>query len=573
MESLLSFVTSSTTLQTLCGGVHVLDFFTQEPDLYSSILEPEWREWIAATDTSHLLDLMMREDVATLLNMGIGSDESEHNGSLTWRGGLFPPYSLLQYIQKVRQHMLLRGFDSNGAPRPTPLTRQVSAGMTLKKAHEVERFAAFLSRLAEDLSRETPIPISHLVDFGSGQNYLGRALASAPYNKKVIALESKKHNIEGAKAMDVGAKLAQKDLIMRNKKAFRNEFYGDSFPIKASSASTEIPNTAATGARDQRTPVSEPANDKPQTQKIQYMEHVICDGNLQDIVCRFQNNREPSLMVVSLHSCGNLVHHGLRSLLLNHAVRAVAMVGCCYNLMTERLGPTTWKLPVLRPDHPRLDKTRSVFDPHGFPMSQRLENYRHDDMRGIQFNITARMMAVQAPQNWDDQSSGGFFTRHYYRALLQRIFYDRGLLRPFVDCSEVVNDAKTSLTYARPITIGSLRKACYASFVAYVRGAVAKLDSNNDDYSDIGGSIGLMSDEEIEGYDATYRPRKKQLSALWSLMAFSAGVVESTIVVDRWCFLQEQESVEDAWVESVFEYRLSPRNLVVVGVKKQKKAR
>ncbi|KAL9064330.1 MAG: hypothetical protein Q9157_007870 [Trypethelium eluteriae] len=36
------------------------------------------------------------------------------------------------------------------------------------------------------------------------------------------------------------------------------------------------------------------------------------------------------------------------------------------------------------------------------------------------------------------------------------------------------------------------------------------------------------------------------------------------MVVDRWLFLKEQECVERCWVEPVFSYRESPRNLVVV---------
>jgi len=44
--------------------------------------------------------------------------------------------------------------------------------------------------------------------------------------------------------------------------------------------------------------------------------------------------------------------------------------------------------------------------------------------------------------------------------------------------------------------------------------------------------------------------------------------VESLIVVDRWLFLREHEDVVgECWVEAVFEYGLSPRNLVVVGIK------
>jgi hypothetical protein len=51
-------------------------------------------------------------------------------------------------------------------------------------------------------------------------------------------------------------------------------------------------------------------------------------------------------------------------------------------------------------------------------------------------------------------------------------------------------------------------------------------------------------------------------------MAFSAGVVESVIVVDRWLFLKEQKEVKNCWVEAVFDYEQSPRNMVVVGIKR-----
>lgn len=77
-----------------------------------------------------------------------------------------------------------------------------------------------------------------------------------------------------------------------------------------------------------------------------------------------------------------------------------------------------------------------------------------------------------------------------------------------------------------------------------------------------------ITDEEILKYDREYIARKPDLSAAWSLMAFSAGVIEAAIVVDRWLWLREQKDVAAAWVEPLFDYRLSPRNLVVVGVKK-----
>jgi NADH:ubiquinone oxidoreductase subunit 3 (subunit A) len=52
-------------------------------------------------------------------------------------------------------------------------------------------------------------------------------------------------------------------------------------------------------------------------------------------------------------------------------------------------------------------------------------------------------------------------------------------------------------------------------------------------------------------------------------IAFSACVVESLIVTDRWLFLREHSDIiQDCWVEAVFDYRESPRNLVIVGIKK-----
>lgn len=601
VSSLLSFATSSDLFRNLCGGIHILDFLTREPDLYATVLPQQWRDWFDKVSVDDLLDLLLRED---LKYFRLSTPHQGRDGS--WRGHELPPSSLIEYVDIIRKHCLLRQYTPISENIQT-LPRRIAVGMKPKKIHEVSNFAAYIDRLSADLAHSTGQPVSGIVDFGSGQNYLGRTLASPPYNNDVIAIERKHHNIDGAKGMDIYAKLAKKQKVMRNKKEYKKQLQS----VKAQSL---VPNhvdyrhsNARHNGYDATIPQIEDSDRAPAPDKgsMTYIEYDIQDGWLENILnpalqtthdlvpdsdnssgiatpldstgsesCSpLASEQEPitgKLMVVSLHSCGNLVHHGLRSLLLNPSVAAVAMIGCCYNLMTERLGPPTYKLPTLRSLHPRLESTSTAFDPHGFPMSKTLEAFDHKYGQGVRLNITARMMAVQAPQNWGPEDSEAFFKRHFYRALLQRILLDRGVVKQSSDPDSVVGGSISGKDNAgTPLIVGPLRKLCFESFRAYIRGAITKLSQDPVDGLMILERTSDLTDEVIARYEAEWAYAKKNLSIIWSLMAFSAGVVESIIVVDRWLFLKEQACVERCWVEPVFDYALSPRNLAVVGVKKR----
>jgi hypothetical protein len=469
--------------------------------------------------------------------------------------------------------------------------------MKPKKRHEVENFADYVNRLLENVNRERDpdAQVTHIVDFGSGQNYLGRALASPSYNKRVIAIERHQQYITGARGMDVSAKLAKKKAVMRNKKQFRagQEAGTTAIPLNEANCVSDADKDTSTAVipMPQSNGHAEPGNgvERPVAQgesdqiqgHIDYIEHEIEDGYLEPIIKRIIDNPEPhgsttnrnpsssptsGVMVISLHSCGNLVHHGIRSLILNPSVTAIAMIGCCYNLMTERLGPPTWKLPILRSLNARLERTSTACDPHGFPMSRRFEKYPHEGGEGIRLNISARMMAVQAPENWTPQDCESFFTRHFYRALLQRVLVDYGVI-PKLGTSKDESFVEEE-TSSAPLIIGALPKSAFTSFPVYARVALAKLSRDSQRGTAIQEILGKLSDDELELYAQQYGHAKKNLSIIWSLMAFSAAVTEAIIVTDRWQFLQEQEEVRAAWVETVFDYSQSPRNLAVVGIKK-----
>ncbi|KAL8787229.1 MAG: hypothetical protein Q9213_002340 [Squamulea squamosa] len=588
---MLSFVTSNELFQHLCGGVHILEFIIQEPDLYTVLLPTDWRQFFEYYETPVILDLLMRQDL-TLLGSpdNLLKDTCEKLG---WRSGPTPPLSLLEYIEDVRRFCLDRTCHRFKAAFPlgseTKLSRHVAVGMNAKKAHEVSKLVAYVDSVASRISLDYSCQISHFVDFGSGQNYLGRALASLPFDKKVIALESKPLNIDGALSMDVTAKLAKKEIVMRNKKQHRRELYGDMHRQKDSSSARSTPS------KDKKSPPPLERRSHGQESNIRYVETIIQDGDLDSVLSRINSSIPPSfplpsippsfplpstsqisnLMIISLHSCGNLIHHGLRSLILNPSVRAVALVGCCYNLLTERLPPLQGRASSkLRVPNARLTQTSSAADPHGFPMSERFLKYQHPggSDRGVRFNITARMMAVQAPQNWTQVDCDSFFTKHFYRALFQKILLDRGVVDApgTVQSGDIKGKRETERKddeKKEPIILGSLRKSAYTSFLAYVRGAIGKLSASPAHQMLVAQNLVSVTDEEIFSYEQRYAHKKKELSIVWSLMAFSAQVVESAIVVDRWQWLQEQEDVKEAWVESVFEYGISPRNMVVCGVK------
>ncbi|KAK5557780.1 hypothetical protein LTR46_003958 [Exophiala xenobiotica] len=654
VQSLLSFATSSNLFRNLCGGVHILDFLTREPDLYTHVLPQDWRDWFDLVTIDQVLDLLMHKDLSDL-----GDVDAVESPDLT----LSPPPSLLDYIRTVRKHCLQRQFQPV-SDDISDLPRHVSVGMKTKKVHEVTNFAAYIGNLSADVSGRFDEPIS-VVDFGSGQNYLGRTLASPPYNKHVIAVERRHHNIVGARGMDVHAKLAKKENIMRNKKEWKRQLAtlqnngngnDNNLPTPPPekvdtehSSCLVVPDQASFAEADITYEEADPED--PDKGSMTYVEHDVQDGYLEDILyppeddadvdvdidttttngdccasCHNHNHHhndnidesdedhgnedqritdpkkkdqpkpKPKAMVVSLHSCGNLSHHGIRSLILNPSVCAVAMIGCCYNLLTERLGPATYKVPnLLRPNHPRLEATGSAYDPHGFPMSRTLEDFtttphththtqeekaksetgQGQQPRGVKLNITARMMAVQAPYNWGPDDSEAFFRRHFYRTLLQRILLDLGVVQQHADPGSLAGGTGGSITgkdtSGTPLIVGSLPKACFTNFRAYVRGALDKLiHADPVDGPMIAERTRrlLVDDDMIDGYERKWGYAKKHLAVMWSLMAFSAGVVESIIVTDRWLYLKEQACVEDAWVDIVFDYKHSPRNFVVVGIKK-----
>jgi hypothetical protein len=556
ISSLLSLITTHELFQVLVGGVHILEFFTHTPDLYSEVLPLDWREWFSKWEMSDVLDLLLREEI---------DPGSIQDG---WRGGPPPPKSLVQYILLIRRHTLSR--ISLPQLSTKPLSKRVQMGMSPKKLHEVVSFSQYVDTLTERIKQQTGQPITHIVDFGAGQNYLGRALASEPLNHAVVAVEDREVNIHGGQRMDLLANLS-------------------------------LPEATDSSQENQKKKGS-----------VQYLQHRITSDDVSPLLSRIiHSSPPPNLLLISLHSCGTLLHHGLRAL-RDPQVAAVALVGCCYNLLTSSLSDPKlgFKPPFLRTSHPRLVSCATAeADEAGFPLSQRLRTYipestvdgdassNTDALKGVRLNITALMMACQAPANWTRQTSEAFFTRHFFRALLQRVFLDKGVLSAASSSAPdrngdtlTQNGEDTEKSVNQAIIIGSLPPRVYTSFPSYARAALTKILSPTKSASPtpllpplrskLEEVQDTMTESELAQYATEWEARRKDLSIVWALMAVSAQVVESVVVVDRWLWLQEylqehskpgngeNETTEgEAFVQAVWDYGLSPRNLVVVGIK------
>ncbi|KAK9356326.1 methyltransferase domain-containing protein [Lipomyces doorenjongii] len=441
-------------VQSLAGGVHILNFFLSSPDLFEDTLPEQWVTFFDQAELDDILDFLIY---------------FKENTSLQ------PPSSLSIFLSTVQSLSIKRNLPDEmlqSNPDPPLHGPALSVGMSPKKIHECQ----YLSSAISDVCSKVGTP--HVIDLGSGKGYLSRTLAHE-YNCSVIALETVESRTKGAARLD--------------------------------------------SLYDRKSGKKKCANMEMGAGSLTHIEKFVDSGDLADIVEQTGLSGH-KIVLAGLHTCGNLSHHALRSLVDTQEIHAVAVVGCCYNLMTEKDGER---------------------DNVGYPMSRQVQSY------SIPLPITARMLACQAPATWTREGRESFFTRHFYRALLQLIFSDRGLLGQ-----------------SNHIPIGSLRKQWYSSFPTYCRGACkraaenyeAKFDLSRDNPFDI-------SEDVATEYHDRLVCKKRRLCILWTLMASTvAPLTEALIHLDRYYFLKENGASE-VHVSVVFDQRISARNLMVVGLK------
>lgn len=406
------------------------------------------------------------------------------------------PESMRRYICDAHNISLPRIAGNIQSTGKVPVSSTIGKGVSGKKVHEVQNFAHLIDSFCVD-KKELPV----CFDLGAGQGYLSASLASL-YGFDVCAIDCNDLQTCGCqrRAEDLG--------IADNNSGSQS---------------------AHRGTLMQRT-----ANLTDADQTLQTIQ-LICNETK-----RFSSH---SRLICSLHACGDLSPTSIRCFVRDPSAKFLFNVACCYNLMTE----TQWKTDSLRPV--TNDPSQGLAN-CGFPMSTYVWNHADKPW----FGQAGKMLASQATSKWGTAQSveeiKQIFDRHFYRALLQRILFDKGLLNLDHECTS--------------IGVGKMRPKCFVDFPTYMKSAMVRLKQKLD--VDV-----CVNDEEAESYYADYRPRFYQrICGAWSMRAVFSGVIESLILTDRLLYLLEQPDVRYSSIGllPIFDPIISPRNMLLMAIKR-----
>ncbi|XP_038842936.1 methyltransferase-like protein 25 isoform X2 [Salvelinus namaycush] len=240
--------------------------------------------------------------------------------------------------------------------------------------------------------------------------------------------------------------------------------------------------------------------------------YVTAETELKEIIGELED-----AVMVGLHTCGDLAPSTLRMFVAKRELLSVCSVGCCYHLLSEEFDPTRQECP-----------SSSVC---GFPLSGYLREQSWFCGRNARMSACLALERVSKGQGIQMESL-------FYRAVLHVILRDH--------YSSFKSEKRVGNVYSKA-----------TSFVDYVWRALRRLELDES----------KLSDGVIQGYHDTYRPRMVEMEAFNMLKVTLAPCIEGLILLDRLCYLKEQEDVAFSTLVQLFDPLLSPRCYGVVGVK------
>ncbi|XP_056603790.1 methyltransferase-like protein 25 [Triplophysa dalaica] len=446
--------------------------------------------------------------------------------------------------------------------------------MNCKKSHEVRAMSEVVNGLAKCCK------VKQVIDVGSGKGYLCTFL-SVQFNLQVFGIDSSSTNTHGAQERNRKLKKFSKD-YKKHSRATRNQEVqhsndGDYRTEKHSNTDQEVGSTNGStpaqscASQDQvttdvsskkaiectadtndcdgdgffnmlspdvvednspRVHPSQLSEEEKERRKRENLErktreglrsgsddilfspltsYVTAETELKTLITELED-----AVLVGLHTCGDLAPSTLRMFRAKQELRAVCSVGCCYHLLSEEFDP---------------DRQECADGVCGFPMSQFLKD------QACFCGRNARMSACLALER---VSAGGGLRMEslFFRAVLHVI------LRDHYDSFK--SEKRVGNVYSKS-----------TSFVDYVRRALKKLDLDDT----------KLPDDVIQNYHERYSHRMNEMVAFNMLKVTLAPCIEGLILLDRLCYLKEQENVSHSALVQLFDPLQSPRCYAIVGIK------
>ncbi|XP_030575587.1 putative methyltransferase-like protein 25 [Archocentrus centrarchus] len=473
---------------------------------------------------------------------------------------------LLQDLRETRS-------ESDAPPVETGAAFEPDEFMNSKKSHEVQSMSEVVACLAQHCS------VKQVIDVGSGKGYLSSFL-SLQYGLRVYGIDSSSTNTHGAQERNRKLKKfsrayqkhtkagrsqteathsPQEELIERKPGLNVGEdVLSDNGPRNLSqeeervlTSSSDI-NPAVEGHSEQnpetdelflsalsmdviqsaspRVPPSQLSAEERERRKRENLErkaqngadstravfspltsYVTAETELRELI-----NELEDAVVVGLHTCGDLAPSTLRMFVAKPELAAVCSVGCCYHLLSEEFDPA------------QQECLQSVC---GFPLSQYLRDQSCFCSRNARMSACLALERVALGQGIQMESL-------FYRAVLHVILRDH--------YSSYKSEKRVGNVYSKA-----------KSFVDYVRRALRRLELDES----------KLSDSDIQDYHNTYRVRMDEMHAFNMLKVTLAPCIEGLILLDRLCYLKEQEDVSFSALVQLFDPLLSPRCYAVIGLK------
>ncbi|NXB78044.1 MET25 protein, partial [Donacobius atricapilla] len=240
---------------------------------------------------------------------------------------------------------------------------------------------------------------------------------------------------------------------------------------------------------------------------------ITAETELNDIITDLED-----CMMVGLHTCGDLAANTLRIFTAKPEIKAVCSVGCCYHLLSEQF------------ENQEGNSSELIW---GFPMCQYLKDKGWCCGRNARMSACLALERVAVGQMLPTESL-------FYRAVLQVII------------EEIYGVTKSDRHVGKTFSKSS-------SFIDYVRRSLKKLELDDS----------KLPDSCIMDYYEKYKHRMNELEAFNMLKVVLAPCIEVLILLDRLCYLKEQENVAWSGLVKLFDPVKSPRCYAVIALKSQ----